>query len=138
MLPYTTYNIPENPELLPSISDKWLWLITDKTLTNQTTSLLKKISDALKADFDTATYCLILEAGQSIALADYKNARPGLIISFGVEPSALGLWIDLSKPGYIALEQFSFILTTDPDRLAESTPAKKALWRSMQEFMEKQ
>lgn len=136
MLPYTTYNIPENTKLIAPDSDKWLWIIVDQELTAEDNELLAKISAALNADFSLNVHCVQLDPGQSISLAETDLINPELIISFGVTPSSLGLWIDLSKPGLLTLERFRFILTTPLSSLASSTSAKKALWGSMQEFME--
>lgn len=137
MLPYTTYNIPENGELIPSHSNKWLWVIVDKSLSDQDNDLLEKISGALKADFHKDAFCLQINSDQSISLADNNDAKPRLIISFGVSPAALGIWIDLSKSGLVTLEHFSFILTSGLGALSASPAAKKELWQCMQVFMEK-
>ncbi len=52
MLPYTTYRIPETDKNQTEASDKWLWMIIRKPLTEADTDLLLKISSALKADFE--------------------------------------------------------------------------------------
>ncbi len=137
MLPYTTYNIPESPEKTPPVSDKWLWIVTDQNCTDQDNELLEKIAAALNADFLQNAYCHQISSDQPLSLADIKGAKPRLIISFGVFPAALGLWVDLKKSGYLTMEGFTFILTSSLEKLAGSNSDKKELWQAMQLFMEK-
>lgn len=136
MLPYTTYNIPETPIQTPADSGKWLWIIVGPVLSEKDKELLAKISSALNADFNLHTHCLQLDIDQSISLAEADSFNPDLIISFGVLPSALGLWIDLHKSGIMPLERFTFILTSSLETLSTSASAKKDLWRNMQVYLE--
>ncbi len=137
MLPYTTYNIPENPEYNPPDSSKWLWILVNKSLTHEDNQLLEKITGALKADLNKDTYCQEVMIGQTISIAEISAIKPKLIISFGVAPSDVGLWIDLPQSGLTTLESFTFILTNSLDKLSGSNTAKKELWQSMQSYMEK-
>jgi hypothetical protein len=135
MLPYTTYNIPENQEKPQPESGKWLWIIVDKNLSNEDKELLGKITSALKADFNDDAHCLQVEEEQSISLNEYFGRKPKLIISFGVSPSSLGLWVDLPKSGLLVLESYAFILSPTLEALSASNVAKKELWQSMKVFM---
>lgn len=136
MLPYTTYNIPESLDIKPPSGDQWLWIIIDNEPGDEEKTLLAKISNALNADFEQDTYCLQIASGDTKSLAAYDGPKPKLMISFGVAPAALGLWIDLPKTGLLTLERFSFILTASLVSLAKSSNAKKDLWIAMQRFME--
>jgi hypothetical protein len=137
MLPYTTYRIPESDKNQTEAPDKWLWMITQKPLTEADTDLLLKISSALKADFSKDVYCLQQPPNEAISIASMSPNPPKLIISFGVMPSDLGIWIDLNKPGITLLESGIFILTLPVEELAKHAVAKKELWQSMQIFLER-
>lgn len=137
MLPYTTYRIPETDKYQTEASAKWLWMIIRKPLTEADTDLLLKISTALKADFSLDVYCLQQPLNEEITLASLSQSKPKLIISFGVLPSELGLWIDLNRPGISLLESCIFILTLPVEELSKHAAAKKELWQSMQIFLER-
>ena len=132
MLPYTTYRIPETDKNQTEASDKWLWMIIRKPLTEADTELLLKISSALKADFSRDVRFIQQPSNE----ASLSPTKPKLIISFGVLPSELGLWIDLHRPGMSLLESCIFILTLPVEELSKHAAAKKELWQSMQIFLE--
>ena len=136
MLPYTTYRIPEADKNQTETSDKWLWMIIRKPLTEADTELLLKISSALKADFSLDVRFIQQPPNEEISLASQSPTKPKLIISFGVLPSELGLWIDLHRPGMSFLESCIFILTLPVEELSKHAAAKKELWQSMQIFLE--
>ena len=136
MLPYTTYRIPETDKNQTETSDKWLWMIIRKPLTEADTELLLKISSALKADFSRDVRFIQQPPNEEISLASQSPTKPKLIISFGVLPSELGLWIDLHRPGMSLLESCIFILTLPVEELSKHAAAKKELWQSMQIFLE--
>ncbi|HQW02909.1 MAG TPA: hypothetical protein PLV75_03385 [Saprospiraceae bacterium] len=136
MLPYTTYRIPETDKNQTETSDKWLWMIIRKPLTEADTELLLKISSALKADFSLDVRFIQQPPNEEISLASQSPTKPKLIISFGVLPSELGLWIDLHRPGMSFLESCIFILTLPVEELSKHAAAKKELWQSMQIFLE--
>ena len=136
MLPYTTYHIPETDDHKTAHSDQWLWMVFKKPLSEPEKDLLLKISAALKADFETNVWCVEHGTDETAALSAVTGPRPRLVISFGVPPTELGLWIDLNRPGICTLESFSFILTISPDALAEHAGAKKELWKCMQTYLE--
>ena len=136
MLPYTTYRIPETDKNQTETSDKWLWMIIRKPLTEADTELLLKISSALKADFSHDVRFIQQPSNEEISLASLSPTKPRLIISFGVLPSELGLWIDLHRPGMSLLESCIFILTLPVEELSKHAAAKKELWQSMQIFLE--
>ena len=136
MLPYTTYRIPETDKNQTETSDKWLWTIIRKPLTEADTELLLKISSALKADFSLDVRFIQQPPNEEISLASQSPTKPKLIISFGVLPSELGLWIDLHRPGMSFLESCIFILTLPVEELSKHAAAKKELWQSMQIFLE--
>ena len=136
MLPYTTYRIPETDKNQTETSDKWLWMIIRKPLTEADTELLLKISSALKADFSLDVRFIQQPPNEEISLASQSPTKPKLIISFGVLPSELGLWIDLHRPGMSLLESCMFILTLPVEELSKHAAAKKELWQSMQIFLE--
>ena len=136
MLPYTTYHIPETDDYKTADSAQWLWMVVRKPLSEPEKDLLLKISAALKADFETNVWCMEHSIEDSPSLSAVTGPKPRLVISFGVPPAELGLWIDLSRPGICTLELFSFILTIAPDALAEHAGAKKELWKCMQTYLE--
>lgn len=135
MLPFTTYNIPESPEKETLISAKWLWIITGKPLLAPEEELLLKICSALKADFLVDVHVRELQSTDTISLSSLSEDIR-LIISFGVPPSALGIWIDLPNAGIRFMETYCFILTTPLSALNDSPVAKKQLWNAMQLFLE--
>lgn len=137
MLPYTTYRIPETDKHQTEDPAKWLWMIIRKPLTEADTDLLLKISSALKADFTNDVCCLQQPPNEEISFASLSQSKPKLIISFGVMPSELGLWIDLNRPGISLLESCIFILTLPVEELSKHAAAKKELWQSMQIFLER-
>jgi hypothetical protein len=137
MLPYTTYRIPETDKNQTEALEKWLWMVTCKPLTEADTDLLLKISSALKADLSQDVYCLQQAPNEGISISSLSQSKPKLIISFGVKPAELGLWIDLHKPGISFLESCIFILTLPVEELSKNAVAKKELWQSMQIFLER-
>ena len=137
MLPYTTYSIPETERNETENNSKWLWMVVQKPLSELDIDLLQKISTAVKADYTNDTFCLLQPGEGSISIASMQGANPKLIISFGVLPSALGLWIDLNRAGICIMESSTFILTLPLDELAKNSGAKKELWQSMQIFLER-
>ena len=137
MLPYTTYRIPETDKNQTEALDKWLWMIIRNPLSEADKDLLLKISSALKADLTQDVYCLQQAPNDEISIASLGQIKPRLIISFGVKPSELGLWIDLPKPGIRLLESCIFILTLPVEELSKNAIAKKELWQSMQIFLER-
>ena len=138
MLPYSTYNIPENQRTDDPDEGKWLWMITDKPLAEDDLELLQKIASALKADFNSEVHCLHLHEDETISQISFPVNRHGLVLCFGVHPSSLGYWVDLEKAGMVSLEKCTIILTSSLEKLSSSNSSKQALWRSMQVFMEKQ
>jgi hypothetical protein len=136
MLPYTTYHIPETDDNKTGQGAKWLWMVFRKPLSEPEKDLLLKISAALKADFETEVLCILQGIDEASSISSVTGPKPGLIISFAVPPSELGLWIDLNQPGICTLESFSFILTIAPDALAGNAGAKKDLWKCMQSYLE--
>jgi len=136
MLPYTTYHIPESPDNQTGISGQWLWLIVRQPLLAAEEDLLQKISTALKADLTADVLRIIFDPSSPVPLSTMGHQHPRLVISFGVSPADLGLWIDMSRSGMCRLESMSFILTLAIDELAVNPNAKKALWNCMQTYME--
>ena len=136
MLPFTTYNIPETSVRETPLPTKWLWIIVRSRLSPSDEDLLTKICSALKADFSNDVHQLSLDPDEKISITSMAEADPRLIISFGVLPSSLGIWIDLTSPGIRFLESYVFILTATPEELNNSPVAKKHLWNSMQLFLE--
>jgi hypothetical protein len=136
MLPFTTYNIPESPEKKTPASAKWLWVFVGAPLSIPEEELLNKICTALKADFSEDVSMISMEDLYNSTLTFPPGIDPKLIISFGVPPSALGLWIDLQVPGIRFLESFVFVLAPSLDELLRSPLAKKQLWNSMQLFLD--
>lgn len=138
MAPFTTYSIPEPPIRKTPSDMKWLWIIVDQPLLPIQEELLQKISEALKADFIKDVFVYQCSKDDSINLSDLKIYKPVLVISFGVTPSSLGLWIDQIQPGIRLLEAYSFISTIRLDELINQPAAKKILWSSMQSFLQNQ
>lgn len=136
MLPYTTYHIPETPDRQTGISGQWLWLIVRQPLLPAEEDLLQKISTALKANLTADVLRITFDPSSPAPLSGMSNHQPRLVISFGVPPADLGLWIDMSRTGMCKLETMSFILTLPIDELAGNPNAKKALWNCMQTYME--
>jgi hypothetical protein len=137
MLPFTTYSIPHAAEGKTGLSGKWLWFIVDKPPLASDTDLMQKISAALKADFTDDTYCFTVDSGNEMPLSDISDSSPKIIISFGIPPSSLGIWIDLQNQGMRVLESYTFILTLPLNALSGNANAKKELWKSMLNFMDR-
>ena len=136
MLPYTTYQIPENGKTETAAGSPWLWMLFSKPLNEAEKDFVLKISAALKAEFNQDVYSMICNPDQPISVPSGPGSKPKLILSFGVSPNTIGVWIDLFKPGMISLEHMTFILTLPADILAGNAVAKKELWRHMQLYME--
>lgn len=126
------YNIPETEKGTSAESGKWLSIVLVRTLSPDTRALLEKICAALKADLDRDAMMVIYEGDNLYPVP--PDVR--LVISFGAEPSGLGVHIDLNETGIRFLESFAFILTGTLEDLAASAPLKKQLWSSMQDFLE--
>ena len=109
-------------------------MLVDQTISETDTELLRKISSALKADFDTDVYCFYHDGSDKNYFSDTDISGMKLIISFGVSPSIAGIWIDLPSPGLRILESCSIIRTVTIKVLSGSAPAKKDLWNAMQEY----
>jgi len=132
MMPFTTYIIPETDKKKTAQTPKWLWMVTDQAILPAQEELLQKISQSIKADFEKDAHVLVCPASESMSLSGLNPDQTTLIISFGVLPSQLGLWIDLTKPGIRFLEPYSFILTGKLDEMNRLPEMKKNLWSMMQ------
>jgi len=137
MPPFTTYNIPESPDRKTTSSTNWLWIITNKAISPAQEEILSKICQALKADFSSEVFMLIGDPEKPLSLSDFETNHASLILSFGIHPSALGIWIDIKQPGIRFLEAFTFILSVPLDELIVKPDAKKQLWSCMQSYMHK-
>lgn len=136
MLSFPTYNIPETLDSETQDPNKWLWMIVPQPLNPAGIDLLQKISSALKTDFESQVHCFQQDPIKNGSLTEALHTGVKLIISFGVAPSSLGIWIDLPSPGIRFLEEFAFILSTTLEDLSKNANAKKELWRCMQLFLE--
>jgi hypothetical protein len=136
MLPFTTYTIPETPANETASAGKWLLFIADQEFSSSQKELIQKIGAAVKADFDRDTFSRNMQSGTNASIQDLMHPSLQLVISFGMVPRSLGLWIDLQSPGIRFLESFSFILTLPVSELEKNAAAKKELWKNMQLFME--
>ena len=136
MLPYTTYTIPERSTDKTPTAGHWLQFVSDRAFSSSELELVKKIGAALKADFDQDTLSVIPAQDGDQPIQELISASTKLIVSFGIMPSQMGLWIDLESPGIRYLESFTFILTLPIATLENNAPAKKELWKYMQMFME--
>jgi hypothetical protein len=136
MLPFTTYSIPETPENETASAGKWLVFLADQEFSSAQRELIQKIGAAVKADFERDTFSWSKELNPNGTIQDLIHPSLQLVISFGIEPRSLGLWIDLQSPGIRFLESFSFILTLPVAELEKNAVAKKELWKNMQLFME--
>jgi hypothetical protein len=133
MLPFTTYTLPEPPGNRTPSKGKWLLFISDQAFSMSQIELIQKMGAALKADFEKDTFSFILQTQRD---HDVLSSSTRLIISFGILPASIGLWIDLQTPGIRFLESFSFILTLPIAEVEKNAAAKKELWKNMQMFME--
>lgn len=136
MLPYTTYTIPERSTDKTPAKGHWLHFVTDRAFSPSELELVKKIGAALKADFNQDTLLVIPSLDSDQSIRELISASTKLMISFGIMPSQMGLWIDLESPGIRYLEPFTFILTLPVAALENNAAAKKELWKYMQMFME--
>ncbi len=135
MTPFTTYIIPETPNKETAKVAKWLWIVTDQPLLPSHEELLQKICEALKANFSHDVKVIVCTKDENIILSDLDTESTSLIISFGIQPSSLGIWIDLNHPGLCFLESFCFMLTISLAELINQPVAKKQLWASMQSYL---
>jgi len=134
MLPFTTYNIPEPSKKETPVSIKWLWVVFAGQLSAADEELLRKICTALKGDIDSDVFMWKVDSEHDSILPPHAAQSAKLIISFGIPPSRLGLWVDLPSPGIRFLEPFAFIYTVSLEDLEKSPVSKKLLWNSMQTF----
>lgn len=134
MLPFPIYSIPETSyERIPS-QGQWLCVVVGEALTAPNQDLMEKICLALKADL--ANDVFIQEIDPNHPISFHTHNRFKLIISFGIKPAQLGIWIDLHTPGIKYLESYTFILTTTLTDLAQSPAAKKQLWNAMLTYLD--
>ena len=133
---FASYIIPEPDKKETPQSEKWLWIVIDRALSPQHEDLLQKICQALKADFSHDVYVFICNPAQPVLLSGLNIRNTSLILSFGILPSQLGIWIDLKSPGIRFLEAFGFILSVTLDELLNHPSAKKQLWSSIQSFLQ--
>jgi len=136
MLPFTTYSIPETPVNETASAGKWLVFLANQEFSSVQRELIQKIGAAVKADFERDTFSWSKELNSNGTIQDLIHPSLQLVISFGIAPRSLGLWIDLQSPGIRFLESFSFILTLPVAELEKNAVAKKELWKNMQLFME--
>lgn len=136
MLPFPTYNIPDSPINETVTGMKRLIFITSEPPTASQNELITKISGALKIDFEKEALCHVLHSTNAGSIHGLITSETELVISFGVGPDTVGLWIDLQGAGIRFLEQFAFILTIPLAALEKNAHAKKILWNDMQHFME--
>jgi len=136
MLPYTTYTIPESTVNKTSKNGKWLLFLTDRGLSESQLDLVKKIGTALKAEFESDAQAVFTNQQPDVSIQDILHPSTRLVISFGISPKDIGLWIDLEAPGIRFLESFTYILTLPITALEQNANAKKELWKYMQMFME--
>src|SRR5215510_3900455 len=136
MLPFTTYSIPEGTSNQTPHHDKWLYLVTASPLSDAQKLFLEKITTAVKASFTSDVLHINIENHPVVEWSRLHSPALKLIISFGVLPSRLGLWIDLANPGLRFLESTSFLLTIPVDQLESNANAKKELWKHMKLYME--
>ena len=136
MLPFATYSIPETPAFETASAGKWLLFIADQEFSSSQKELIQKIGVAVKADFERDIFSRNMQSGTDASIRDLIHPSLQLVISFGMAPRSLGLWIDLQSPGIRFLESFSFILTLPIIELEKNAVAKKELWKNMQLFME--
>ncbi|HZV71752.1 MAG TPA: hypothetical protein VFG10_19515 [Saprospiraceae bacterium] len=135
MPPFTTYIIPETSNKETANTDNWLWIVVDQPLLPAHEELLQKICEALKADYTSNTRLIISNREENLSLSDLNSSHASLVLSFGIQPSILGIWIDLHHPGIRYLESYCFILTIGLSELINQPAAKKQLWSSMQSFI---
>jgi len=136
MLPFATYSIPETPAFETASAGKWLLFIADQEFSSSQKELIQKIGAAVKADFERDIFSRNMQSGTDASIRDLIHPSLQLVISFGMAPRSLGLWIDLQSPGIRFLESFSFILTLPIIELEKNAVVKKELWKNMQLFME--
>jgi hypothetical protein len=133
---FTTYLIPEPSKKKTAQTLKWLCIVSDHELLPAHDELLQRICQALKASYPEDVQVIRYSPSASITLSDLTTNHTSLILSFGLVPSALGLWIDLNSPGIRFLESFGFILSARLDELINQPSSKKQLWASMQSYMQ--
>ncbi len=136
MLPFATYTIPEITANKTILDGKWLLFITEREPTMPQQDLIQKIGAALHADVEKDAVSFSRSIFTDVSIQDMVNSSSKLLISFGLLPSSLGLWIDLSTPGIRFLETLTFILTLPIADLEKNAPAKKELWKNMQLYLE--
>ena len=136
MLPFPTYNIPDSLINETDTGPKRLIFLTSQPPTASQSELITKISGALKIDFEKEALCHVLHSLNAVSIQGLFTSETELVISFGVKPDTVGIWIDLQGAGIRFLEQFAFILTISLADLEKNANAKKILWGDMQHFME--
>lgn len=135
MTPFTTYIIPESSYKKTTGTGKWLWIIVDQPLSGPHDEILQKICEALKADFSKDTHVMIYSEESGIQLSDLDTKDTLLVLSFGIAPSLLGIWIDLPEMGIRYLESYCLVHTVSLEKLIDQPASKKSLWASMQSFL---
>jgi len=135
MAPFTTYMIPETDNQKTGPSAKWLLIITNQAILPAHIELLQKICQALNADYSNNADIQVYNPTDALSLSYRHSKNINLILSFGILPSQLGIWMDLEKPGIRFFESFSFILSVTLDELINHPTSKKQLWSSMQSYL---
>ncbi|MDQ3017827.1 MAG: hypothetical protein M3R25_14035 [Bacteroidota bacterium] len=136
MLPFTTYIIPEFSDQKIASPATWLWIILSSVPARPEEDLLGKIITSLKANQESETYRYTVDPQNPFSISGSKST-PKLIISFGIPPSSLGLWLDIEMNQMRELEKCTFILTSPLLDLSTNAIAKKLLWSSLLRFLDK-
>ena len=136
MLPFATYNIPETTIDKTAEDGKWLWILTGDKLSDDDNDLLQKICTALKASYPEEILLIDASTKEEYFFPSPYDHQLKLILSFGVQPARVGLWIDIQTQGIRFLESFTFIMTSSLKDLSRNPGLKKQLWASMQSFLE--
>ncbi|HZV43939.1 MAG TPA: hypothetical protein VFF90_05655, partial [Saprospiraceae bacterium] len=93
MLPFATYSIPETPAFETASAGKWLLFIADQEFSSSQKELIQKIGAAVKADFERDIFSRNMQSGTDASIRDLIHPSLQLVISFGMAPRSLGLWI---------------------------------------------
>lgn len=125
------YAFPETANDQTDFPTRRIIFVIPAPLQDDEEALLTRIAKALHADFVAEVTCLLHEAKSPAELPTRAIHPYTLVISFGILPESLGLWLDQEGPGLCRLEQFDFIQTATPRELIASETAKKSLWAHM-------
>lgn len=114
----------------------WILLEPEDLQKTDNLDLLNKILKAIKIDLETDTFQMAIDRQQPIQLTQMLTAFPSekTIISFGIEPSSLGLSLQQRPYHPFTIRQTRFLFSHDLNSISGNPDFKRSLWNALQDL----